>query len=662
MGKNQSASNLTNIIKQDADGSIAFMHGNTMLMQVSSSGTIETTGNVAGTASYASNAELLDGLDSTVFATTGSNTFTSAQYIFNTSTPTNFTDTASLYTDGGMQVKKDVYLSSSLFIKGDLTIFGTQSVNYITSSQLNISDNIITMNTSTPVVRFGGIAVQDSGSLATGLTGSLLWDSQNNHWIYSNPSGSSYSGGMMISGPRNTGSIGDEQGTTFNALMKGQGGDHITSSGIFESGTSASFYNNILVVSANGKVSINTGSVYPESTFDVIGTNLLRENALSAHSWFPYTNGSAYISCRTGSAIYFREFHETSNTTFMTITGSRVGIGTSIPLAGLQVGNGTQAGINGASNKIHIATTGTRSALLTLANSSGAVTVEGQFESSAETADLRVIIGSTSNHDVAFRSNNVERIRIKSGGDVGIATDSPRARLDVGGAIMTLYQASTLANKAAGIFCQSTVSGLTSGFGFLIQDGFSFQGDNLGNNRKLSVRKPTADGSLGDLVAYIDSAAGNSYFTGRMERVGQPAFQVHKVGENQSVTGADNKITFTVTRYDITSNISNNGRFTAPVTGRYSFASTVRFDGATTADSYIRLFFAVNGLSGYSGSPAYVNGHAIAGPGSYSTSYHSMTIAAVLTLNAGDYVEVYGGLNGGTIGAQFESQFSGFLI
>jgi hypothetical protein len=50
-------------------------------MSVSSSGAIATTGNVAGTASYASNAELLDGLDSTVFATTGSNTFTGIQTI-----------------------------------------------------------------------------------------------------------------------------------------------------------------------------------------------------------------------------------------------------------------------------------------------------------------------------------------------------------------------------------------------------------------------------------------------------------------------------------------------------------------------------------------------------------------------------------------------------
>ena len=102
--------------------------------------------------------------------------------------------------------------------------------------------------------------------------------------------------------------------------------------------------------------------------------------------------------------------------------GGAVGIGTTSPLSTLQVGNGTQSGINGASNKIHIATTGTRSALLTLANSSGAVTVEGQFESSAESADLRVIIGSTTNHDVVLRTNNAEKLRITTSGILQFST------------------------------------------------------------------------------------------------------------------------------------------------------------------------------------------------------------------------------------------------
>jgi hypothetical protein len=169
----------------------------------------------------------------TTYATTGSNTLVGTQYISNTNDAIGFSNTtSSIYTDGGLQVTKNAYFSSSMFIKGNLTVFGTQSVSFITSSQLNISTNVITVNTNTPSVRFGGLSVYDSGS--TGTTGSIFWDSQNNHWVYTNPSGSSYSGGMFISGPRAS-SLGEEQGTTLNAIMKGQGGDHITSSGMFES-------------------------------------------------------------------------------------------------------------------------------------------------------------------------------------------------------------------------------------------------------------------------------------------------------------------------------------------------------------------------------------------------------------------------------------------
>ena len=201
---------------------------------------LETTTGSLNTASGSAITRLGNLEDKTgSYATTGSNTFVSSQYISNTINPTGFTTTASLYTDGGLRVTKDAYVSGTLYLN-NVTVYGTQSVNYITSSQLDISDNIINVNTATPNVRFGGLAVYDSGS--TSLTGSMLWDSEKNYWVYSNPSGSTYSGGMIISGPRNTGSLGNEVGTTGCALMMGQGGDHITSSAIFSYGNATCFY------------------------------------------------------------------------------------------------------------------------------------------------------------------------------------------------------------------------------------------------------------------------------------------------------------------------------------------------------------------------------------------------------------------------------------
>jgi len=180
------------------------------------------------------------------YATTGSNTFDGGAYFSSSFNPTGFSTTASLYTDGGLRVTRDAYISGTLYLN-NVTVFGTQSVAYISSSQLNIGTNLITVNTDTPSIRFGGLAVYDSGS--TGLTGSILWDSQNNHWVYSNPSGSSYSGGMFISGPR-TSTLGSETGTTSCMLMAGQGGDHITSSMIYHSSTVTCFYNNATIDSS----------------------------------------------------------------------------------------------------------------------------------------------------------------------------------------------------------------------------------------------------------------------------------------------------------------------------------------------------------------------------------------------------------------------------
>ena len=182
------------------------------------------------------------------YATTGSNTFTGTQYISQASNAISFTSTASLYTDGGLRVQKDFYVSGNAYFK-NVTVYGTSSIEYITSSNLNISDNIISVNTFTPAIRFGGLAVYDSGS--TGLTGSMLWDSEKDRWVYSNPSGSTYDGGMMISGPRNTSGLGNEVGTTACAVMIGQGADHITSSGIFSYANATCFYGNSFI-SASG--------------------------------------------------------------------------------------------------------------------------------------------------------------------------------------------------------------------------------------------------------------------------------------------------------------------------------------------------------------------------------------------------------------------------
>ena len=150
MGKNQSASNLTNIIKQDASGNITFVSGSTTLMSVSSSGAITTTGNVAGTASYASNAELLDGLDSTVFTLTSS-------FAAQTASFTAFTSSVNTFTASQNITNGTFTLTSSFAAQ-------TASFTAFTASQNILNGTYATTGSNT----FAGIQTINSNLVVTG--------------------------------------------------------------------------------------------------------------------------------------------------------------------------------------------------------------------------------------------------------------------------------------------------------------------------------------------------------------------------------------------------------------------------------------------------------------------------------------------------------------
>jgi hypothetical protein len=143
--------------------------------------------------------------------------------------------TGSYATTGSNIFQGNQTITGSLFISQDLVVKGSSSIVYVTSSQLRVDDNIITVNTASPASRFGGIEVHDSGSVGI-ATGSLLWDSLNNKWIYQNSSDTGYSGGMLLSGPRSSGSLGSELSLTNGKIARSAGGDHLNDSIITEYG------------------------------------------------------------------------------------------------------------------------------------------------------------------------------------------------------------------------------------------------------------------------------------------------------------------------------------------------------------------------------------------------------------------------------------------
>ena len=150
----------------------------------------------------------------------------------------------------GKSLQGDYVVTGSLTITQNLTVLGSSSLVYVTSSQLAVSASTISVNVFEPAERFGGLKIYDSGS--SNATASLLWDSLNNHFIYQNVSGSDYSGGMLLAGPRNTGSLGDELGLINGRIAKSVGGDHLDNSIISETGTTITIAGNLVANSISG--------------------------------------------------------------------------------------------------------------------------------------------------------------------------------------------------------------------------------------------------------------------------------------------------------------------------------------------------------------------------------------------------------------------------
>lgn len=180
-------------------------------------------------------------------------------------------------------------ITGSLYISQNLIVQGSSSLENITGSNVYIGTNKINLNTDTPAIRFGGVSVFDSGS-NFGESGSLLWDSQANHWIYQHPSssGAPYGSAMLISGPKNTGSLGNEQGLTIGKISKAVGDDHIGDSIISEIGGGIGV-GGLLTVTGSGTFS---GIIAANSTTTAANGSINIEN-LDPAIRFRVTNGTA---------------------------------------------------------------------------------------------------------------------------------------------------------------------------------------------------------------------------------------------------------------------------------------------------------------------------------------------------------------------------------
>ncbi len=235
----------------------------------------------------------------------------------------NTTGIGAIATTGSNTFIGNQTISGSTTITGNLTVQGTSSVLFVTSSQLNVGSNTITLNT-TDVLRYGGLTVFDSAS--AGQSGSLLWDSVNNVWLYVH-AGTSNTSSILITGPENTGALGSEQFLTPNLLPKaGTLGDHIVNSQISDNGTQVGIVGGLKVTG-----SITSSHIVPAvtDTFD-LGSPTLKFRDL-------------YLS---GSTLYLGSLAIRDNGGALSIGPSGSAIGTNSPVSGAFTGsfrgNGSQ--------------------------------------------------------------------------------------------------------------------------------------------------------------------------------------------------------------------------------------------------------------------------------------------------------------------------------
>lgn len=193
-------------------------------------------------------------LDSTL-TVTGSATFKSTLNVTGATTIDGLTTiNDDLVVNGVLTVTGNTQLQSNLYVSGNLEVLGSSTNVTIQSQTVEIDDNIIRMNAYSPFLRYAGFEVMDSGS--SGVSSSVLWDSQNDYWLLTNQnnSGSKFVGTTF-------GAQGSEISLTSGTVPKATSANTIGDSLLTENGTTLSYNTNKFQVTAADGATLIAGNV-----------------------------------------------------------------------------------------------------------------------------------------------------------------------------------------------------------------------------------------------------------------------------------------------------------------------------------------------------------------------------------------------------------------
>ena len=201
---------------------------------------------------------------------------------------------------------------------------------------------------------------------------------------------------------------------------------------------------NMRILNSNGNVGI--GTTTPSTKFQVLGASSL-PGSIGIMSIFDQAGGPAVLrmgldNSTLGSEYAWIQSHGTrplyinnTNNTILNLASSNVGIGTPTPGNKVEITQGT-AGNSGLrfTNLPNASVLSTNASGDVIPAAASSATVNGVFWSllgNNGTTATTNFIGTTDAVDWVIKTNNTEKMRVLSGGNVGIGTIAPAQKLSV---------------------------------------------------------------------------------------------------------------------------------------------------------------------------------------------------------------------------------------
>jgi len=455
MSKTRDTGNIGNIVRVDASGNVSFVSGSTTLATINTSGQLSGSSPVLS-ASYASNAELLDGLDSTVFTLTSSfnaqtASFTAFSASHNSFTASILATTASLNSFSSSVL---TFTGSAATRLGALEA-ATGSLYSYTSSLNNKTASFATTGSNTFVgnqVISGSLTTSGSITSTSTITAQTLV-------VQTITSSVVYSSGSNIFGN----AIGNTQTFTGSVLVTGSGtfaGSVTANGGLIAAGSPTGYPLGELQFSLtsnnsySGISTLGTGTTtlyFDHRATSNTGNFVFRNGTGAANTLLTIAGSGAatFSSTITGTTIY-------GSTTVCSPVGyfsGCVGIGTIIPRDTFVVSSNGGAvlerftGTDPYSGDLYFySAKGTAASPTTKANGDTAMGIRPRAYDGTSYLDVASIVSkidgvvstNVMSGSLIFSTNSgsttlTERMRITSAGNVGIGTSTPSRKLIIQG-------------------------------------------------------------------------------------------------------------------------------------------------------------------------------------------------------------------------------------